>query len=164
MPLFVDDGWVLSSPLRGPSKWELSITTQEAPTTSAILVGHLNWELREGHQRLPLWLFFCPVTYNHVSVSSLSSWIGRLLCFDIVWSLPPVERDVWLQDMCLMSGDQLGLFGVPSGAFLFPDLGFHVWFLLLPVLYIDFVPFFIRTRIFFPIKWWLLLLLIPGCK
>lgn len=124
MLLFVDDGWVLSSPPWGPSKWELSITVQEAVTTSAIPVLRLNWELRAGGQGLSLWLFFCPITYTSTSVSSLFSWIGRLLCFVIFWSLSPTERDVWLQGMCLTSGDQLGLFSVPSGAslFLYPEI------------------------------------------
>lgn len=57
--------------------------------------------------------------------------------------------------MCLTSGDQLGLFSALSGAslFLYPDLSFHVWFLLLLVLYTEFCSHLhMKENIFFLIS------------
>lgn len=156
MPLFANDGWVLSSRPRDLSRWEMSTAAQESTTACAvpILYIRLGTSLR---------LFFCHIPYS--SVSSLSSRIGILLCIAIFLSIFPVERSCWLPGMCFTSWDQLFLFGSPSGDsfFLYPDLYFCVWFLILLALHVHFDPFFCCGRIFFLFQCWLHLL-ISGFK
>lgn len=146
----------------GPSEWDLSIAAPAAAGNSAVPLLHPNWELRDGGQGLP----FFPVTWNPVSVSALLSRIDRLLFFVIFLSQPLIERDVWLQGMCFVSGDQLGLLSVPSGVSFFLVSLFMLPGLISVAAYplYRFCSLLHLKENLFPIKWWLLLLLIPGFK
>lgn len=99
MLLFVDDGWVLSSPPWGPSKWELSITAQEAVTTSAIPILHLNWAERWRSKALFMALLLSYNIHFHLCLFSvLLNWQIIVLCHFLVpipyWKRCLTSRDV----------------------------------------------------------------------
>lgn len=147
----------------GPSEWDLSIAAPAAAGNSAVPLLHPNWELRDGGQGLP----FFPVTWNPVSVSVSALQNGQIivLCHFFVptpdWKGCLTSRDV----LCVRRSIRFAQ--CPFWSFFF----FLVSLFMLPgLISVAAYPLYRFCSLLhlkenlFPIKWWLLLLLIPGFK
>lgn len=115
MPLFADDGWVLSSPPRDPSKWEPSTAAQEATTNCAVPVLYVNQELR---LRLgdSLKLFFCHIPYSCLFFVLLN-WHIIVYCHFLVHT-PCLKRLLASRDVLYIMGS-ISLVWWPFWRFLF---------------------------------------------